>query len=134
MTSTTSPVRVSVSVSPEVYETYKRLAEAGSMSMSRAMGEWLGDTIEAAQFMAEKMEQARAAPKMVMREMHAYALGLADETGDLLNRVRAEGSKARRAAAGSASAGPADVRRDPVPPSCNTGGKVPKPKGTGSKS
>lgn len=55
------------------------------------MGEWLTDTLEAAEFMAEKVEQARAAPKLVMQEMHAYALGLADETGDLLERIRKKG-------------------------------------------
>ena len=64
------------------------------MPVGRAMGEWLGDTIEAAQLMAEKLEQARAAPRLVMQEMHAYALGLADETGALLDKVRkgAEGA------------------------------------------
>ena len=30
-----------------------------------------------------------------MQEMHAYALGLADETGALLDKVRKEGQKAR---------------------------------------
>lgn len=133
MTSTPSPttVRVSVSVTPEVLESFQRLAKAGSMSVSRAMGEWLGDTVEAAQFMAEKMEQARAAPKIVMREMHAYAQGLADETGSLMERMRQEGAAAR--ARRSEADTPALTRR---PPSGNTGGKGPrtgtgKPGGTG---
>lgn len=87
------------------------------MSLSRAVGEWLGDTVEAAQFMATKMEQARAAPAIVMREMHAYALGLADETGEMMRTIAAKGeadrarSRAQRPAAGQT-------------PSCNTGGKV----------
>lgn len=116
------PLRVSVTVTPEVHAAFKRLADAGSMSLSRAMGEWLGDTVEAAEFMAEKMEQARAAPKIVMREMHAYALGLADETGAMLDRVREKGRQDRGALAGDARRGPGD----PSPPSGNTGGKGPR--------
>lgn len=88
------------------------------MSISKAMGDWLADTVEAAQFMAEKMEQARAAPKVVMAEMHAYALGLADETGELINRIREKG-RAGRSGSEAGAAGPALPR----PPSSNTGGK-----------
>jgi hypothetical protein len=79
------------------------------------MGEWLGDTLEAVEFTATKVEQARAAPKLVMREMHAYALGLADETGELLRKVqgRAPG-QARSAGRAPGSA---------IPPASNTGGK-----------
>lgn len=119
MASTPSPtpsnVRLTITVSPEVHDTFKRLAEAGNMSLSRAMGEWLGDTIEAAQFMAEKMEQARAAPKIVMREMHAYAQGLADETGALMEHLRQKGAEARD--------GKRSAARGSAPPSGNTGGK-----------
>lgn len=84
-------VRVTVPVRQDVLETFQRLAKAGSMSTGRAMGDWLADTIEAAQFMAEKMEQARAAPKIVIREMHAYAQGMADETGALMEQLRQKG-------------------------------------------
>jgi hypothetical protein len=121
MTSTPPNVRLTISVTPEVHATFQRLAKAGSMSISKAMGEWLGDTVEAAQFMAEKMEQARAAPKVVMREMHAYALGLADETGTLMESMRLKGAEARAELARDARAG----HRQP-PPSSNTGGKGPK--------
>ena len=102
-TPTTENVRLTITVTPEVHETFQRLAKAGSMSLSRAMGEWLGDTVDAAQFMAEKMEQARAAPKIVMREMHAYALGLADETGALMERMKKEGRRPGRAGKRSAA-------------------------------
>jgi len=114
----TKPPRVSVPVSDEVLVTFKRLAKAGNMSTGAAIAEWLADTVEAAEFMATKMEQARAAPKVVMREMHAYALGLADETGELM-RTMAEKGEADRAR--SRAQRPATGQR---PPSCNTGGKV----------
>ena len=118
-------VRVTVPVRQDVLETFQRLAKAGSMSTGRAMGDWLADTLDAAEFMAEKMEQARAAPRIVAQEMHAYALGLADETTALMQRVKAKGKQARPrgGTAGAPGGGPAS----PTPsPSCNTGGKVPQ--------
>jgi hypothetical protein len=117
------PPRVSVPVTSEVLQAFERLAKAGNMSTGRAIAEWLGDTIEAAEFMATKMEQARAAPKVVMRELHAYALGMADETASLMRQM-AEKGKADRAA--SEAKPPQPVAEPVVPPSCNTGGKLPK--------
>jgi len=122
MTSTPPPsIRITVAVSPEVHEAFKRLSKAGGMSLSRAVGEWLADTVEAAEFMATKMEQARAAPGIVMREMHAYALGLADETGALMNKMKEKGREDR--ASVPASAGASARSSAPIPPSSNTGGK-----------
>lgn len=126
MTSTPTPnVRLTISITPEVHEVFKRFAAAAGMSISRAMGEWLGDTIEAAQFTAEKMEQARSAPRLVMREMHSYALGILEETEGLMNEIKAKGVESRRV--GDAQASPA--RRDAtIPPPSNTGGKGTKSK------
>lgn len=91
MTSTPTPtderVRLTITVTPEVHDAFTRLAKASGMSLSRAMGEWLGDTLEAVTYTAQKVEEARAAPKLVMRELHAYALGLADETGQFLKTI-----------------------------------------------
>ena len=112
-------VRVTVPVRQDVLDTFQRLAKAGSMSTGRAMGEWLADTIEAASFMAEKLEQARAAPRIVAREMHAYALGLADETGALLEG-EAEGTGGQ--GAGTGASRPCGRGSRPLyPPPCNTG-------------
>ena len=111
-------VRVTVPVRQDVLETFQRLAKAGSMSTGRAMGDWLADTIEAAQFMAEKMEQARAAPKIVIREMHAYAQGMADETGALMEQLRQKGRTDRASARRSRA--PAHGTAGSSPPS-NTG-------------
>ena len=113
------PPRVSVPVSAEVLAAFERLAAAGNMSTGRAIAEWLADTVEGAEFLASKMEQARAAPKVVMRELHAYALGMADETGQLMRDLAAKGKTDRSA--------PSAERGAPrSPPSSNTGGKVPR--------
>jgi hypothetical protein len=111
-------IRLTISVSPETHATFQRLAAAGSMSISRAMGDWLADTGDAAEFMAETMEKARAAPKIVMRELHSYALGLVDETGSVLQRMRATGPTA-----GGARSAPRPAGRSASPPPSNTGGK-----------
>lgn len=121
----TKPPRVSVPVTDEVLQVFQRLAAASGTSTGKAMAEWLADTVEAAEFMAQTLERARAAPKVVMREMHSYALGLADETGELMRQI-AKKSEADRAG-GRASAAPhAGTVGQPIPPPCNTGGKLPK--------
>lgn len=118
-----SPSRVSVPVSPEVHAAFQRLAKASNMSTGRAIAEWLSDTVEAAEFMASKVEQARAAPRVVMQEMHAYALGMVDETQSLLRTMREKGARDRGVGGVSARAtGPSAAS----PPPCNTGGKVPR--------
>ena len=122
----TKPPRVSVPLDSETLAVFQRLGKAGNMSTGGAIAEWLRDTVEAAEFMAQKMEAARAAPKVVMREMHAYAMALADETGTLMRQIAEKGKAERAERASAAAAGPS---ASTTPPSCNTGGKLP----TGNK-
>lgn len=119
------PPRVSVPVDGETLEVFERLAKAGNMSTGRAMAEWLKDTIEAAELMASTMERARAAPKIVTAELHAMMLGMAEQSKELSDRF----SKFK----GSIDAGPSGAKRSRpagpealLPPSCNTGGKLPE--------
>lgn len=130
------PIRLTITVTPEVHAAFERLSAASGMSMSRCMGEWLGDTLEAVQYTATLMEKARQAPKLVMREVHAYALGLADETGAFLQALRSGSPSTSipsaydqvKAGAGAASDRPKGGGRRSgagIPPPCNTGGKVP---------
>jgi len=112
--------RLTIPVSLEVYETFARIAKAGKMPIGRAMGEWLADTNEAASFMAEKMEQARAAPALVARELHSYALGLTDMTSELMASMRkGQGKSGERGEAAAAS--PASPPRPVI-----RGGNLPK--------
>jgi hypothetical protein len=129
LSSPSKPPRVSVPVSAEVLTVFERLAKAGNMSTGRAMAEWLADTVEGAEFMASTMERARIAPKLVTAELHAMMLGVTDETKVLMDKFSKMGIAAR---SGDASGAPPSAS---IPPSCNTGGKVPrvntnkKPKG-----
>ena len=119
------PPRVSVPIDNETLEVFERLARAGNMSTGRAMAEWLKDTVEAAELMAATMERARAAPKVVTAELHAMMLGMADQTKELQDKY----SKFK----GSIGTGPSGAERSRpagpealLPPSCNTGGKLPE--------
>ena len=121
------PPRVSVPVSGEVLEIFERLAKAGNMSTGRAIAEWLSDTVEAAELMASTMERARSAPKLVTAELHAMALAMGEQTKGMMDRFSR--LKASPASGGAPLVGRSREQEQPsmsqVPPSCNTGGKVP---------
>ena len=121
MTSTTPAerVRLTISVTPDVHAAYARLAKASGSSIGREMGEWLASTLDAVQFTASKIEQAREAPEVVMRDLNAYAAGLQGDLAGLLAAMggghSVPGSTALVVAPGGS-----------CPPSSNTGGKVPR--------
>jgi hypothetical protein len=123
-TSSEERVRLTITVTPEVYAAFRRLSASSGMSLGRAMGEWLGDTLEAVEFTAAKVEEARAAPKLVMRELHAYALGLADETGAAVRSI--VGSKSAVSQLDALGRGARERGVLVSPPLSNTGGKVPR--------
>jgi hypothetical protein len=135
------PIRLTISVDPSTHAIFQRLAKVGNMSIGRAMGEWLADTVDAAELMASTMERARAAPKIVTAELHAMMLGMADQTKELADKYRkfkgpmesgaGDDVGGKRSATASAPAPDALI-----PPSCNTGGKVQdkQVKATGGKS
>lgn len=118
-TPTQKQIRLTISVTPEVHATFERMSKASGMSMSRAMGEWLADTSDAAEHLAGLLERARAAPKQVARELHSFALGLTDETSEVLENMRQKGREARP----TVPAKRARTAGTSVPPPSNTGGK-----------
>lgn len=119
----TDRIRTTISLTPEVYEIFKRMAEAANMSVSRTMGDWLTDTADAATMITTKMEEAKSAPVRVMRELQAMVAGMSKEVDGITEVVRSRRREER---------GVHDAQRrvtaDPVaaPPSSNTGGKSPK--------
>jgi hypothetical protein len=121
-TTMTDRVRTTISLDPEVHSIFVRMAEAAGTSVSRCMGDWLADTAEGAQFVALKMQEARRAPKAVMREFQALSRGLVEEVDAIAQKYRSEGL--RRIGAGRAEPTRAEARTSP--PSSNTGGKVPR--------
>jgi hypothetical protein len=112
-------IRLTISVTPEVHAVFSRMSEAGGMSLGKCMGDWLADTIDGAQFVAQKMEDARKAPRTVMREMQAMSRGLVVEADAMAAQWRSGRSGDGRS---PAQPGPGAAS----PPSSNTGGKVPR--------
>jgi len=117
-------IRTTISVDREVHETFVKMAEAAGMSVSRCMGEWLADTAEGAQFVAQKMVEARQSPMLVMREMQAYSLGITEEVDRTVSEMRKglKGAATRSAVAPSspgASSAPSSLtglKSPPKPP------------------
>ena len=70
--------------------------------------------------MAETVRKAREAPRMAARELHAYALGLSEMTGDLIEEIRQKGREGGRGDAGLPGAARPAARPRTTPPS-NTG-------------
>lgn len=122
----TKPPRVSVPVTAEVLAVFERLAKAGNMSTGRAMAEWLRDTVEAAELMASTMERARFAPKIVTAELHAMMLGMTDLTKELSDKYAKFKGPMIGGGVGTGSEAGARAGADHLPPSCNTGGKLPQ--------
>lgn len=110
-------IRLTIAVTPEVHAEYTRLAELAGVSVSRAMGDWLADTIEGAQLVALKMRQAKESPQKVLRELEDAAV----RSRDTIDRVLAEG----RSQGAAANAGGRRGALAGEPPCSPTGVKVP---------
>ena len=111
-------VRITVAVNPEVLEVFKAMADTSGVSVSRCIGDWLDDTADAAQFVSQRVVEAREAPMTVMRELHARVKGTSGLLDDTMAAMRDVARERRRAQPG------ADSERSA--PSSNTGLKGPK--------
>jgi len=111
---TTSAIRISAPVTPETLEAFKRLAKSSNTSLSRCVGAWLVDTMDAALFVAEATEKARSTPRTMAQQLHAFALCFTDQTGQLLKDAPPEDGDAR-GRDGPAPAGPGAVPGGDVP-------------------
>jgi hypothetical protein len=121
----TDRIRTTISLTPEALEIFKRMADAGNMSVSRCMGDWLNDTADAAQMITLKMEEAKRAPMRVVREMRGLLAGLQDTVTEAEESVRKARREAREDGAAAPSSVPTDARVESEPPSSNTGVLVP---------
>jgi hypothetical protein len=101
-----SNVRFSVPVSKAADDVFARIAAASGVSKGKCIAAWLDDTLDAAEFMANKMDAARQSPRILSRELHTYAAGLAGAVDSVIGRAK------------SGKTGGL------TPPSSNTGGKV----------
>ena len=69
-TMTTDRIRTTVSIPADVYQVFVDMAKIQRVSIGRCIGDWLGDTVEGAQFVTYKMAQMRRAPTESMKGLH----------------------------------------------------------------
>jgi hypothetical protein len=131
-------VRVTVPVPPHVLEAFRELAAVQGVSVGKAMGEWLTDTLDGVNAMVQLLAKAKRAPHLAVRQLSGYAMGLSELTSELLEEVRRDSKAgkvagggpasvpAKRGGGGAATGRPAVRKRTPTPPVGNTGGKVPQ--------
>lgn len=118
----TERVRLTITVPQETHAVFQQMADVSGQSLGRVMGDWLADTSEGAQIVVKKLIEARNAPKLVMREFRAMAVGLVDEIDATHEQLQKENSwYAKHPADGRVSRPPAGGSRSGKAPSSNTG-------------
>jgi hypothetical protein len=124
-----SSIRLTVPVPIEAHGAFQDLANVLGRSLGSVIGEWLFDTRDSAQAMADQVHTMKGHSQAFTREVIALTANVQEATNDALNRAR----KGPGGVAG-AGRGPHAVGRVPgsgegtrkplTPPSSNTGGKV----------
>ena len=110
-------VRTTITIDETVLDDWRRIATLQRTSLSSLVNEWLDDMSESARYKALQVQQNAAATRSRIQEINT-ALGVIQEGYQAATRTK-KGSGADRASA----------QRVPLPPSCNTGGKLPKDNG-----
>ena len=119
-------IRVTVPVSPEVLDRFKRLSKVAGQSVGKAMGEWLEETQTGLDPMIEILEQHKKAPLRAIQTLQNYSSTLSDLTGDLFEKVKEMDRGAEQLGSASAAARHTVellAKGGLTPPSSNTGGK-----------
>ena len=122
-------IRFTVSVDPEVHAAFVEMADAAGQSLSKAVGDWLGDTTDAARFVANQLREARSSPVVAVAQLRNKQALAVERTDNLLRDLRSGKLKVVdvKAAGGSPSAEPASSRRPrSKPPSSLTGVNTPR--------
>lgn len=88
--------RVMVPMDAETLDVFRRMAEAASLPVGRCIADWCRDTSEGAQFVMQKMVEARQQPKLVMRELEAMGVGILEEVRNMSRNVPTNGAGAHK--------------------------------------
>ena len=104
---------LTLDIDAEVLEVYRAMAATSKISLSRCVALWLEDTADGARFVAQRVEDARVAPMVVLRELHARMQGASEVLDETMSALREGARERRRAQPGGGSERSA--------PSSNTG-------------
>jgi len=129
-------VRLTISIPVSALAVYKRMADVSGLSISRSIGDWLSDTSEGAQAMAELLEMARSQPLRAASEVHAAAVKANSLTFELMQKlsgVEGDGSAEARSRGAGDPAPSGGASDGGTPPVSNTGGKGSQSRRKGQK-
>lgn len=69
-------IRLTITITPEVHELFSRMSEAGGISLGRCIGDWLENTSEGAEFVANEVRKVKDLPKKVLEDIGALSRGM----------------------------------------------------------
>lgn len=87
-TAMTKPVRLTISLTPELHALLTSYADASGCSVSRAVSDWLETSREAIEFTAQRVHAAKAAPRLAAAQLHAYASAVSSPAAVSASRPR----------------------------------------------
>jgi len=113
-------IRTTLTIDESALDRYKRMAELQRESLSSTVSAWLETSADSAEMLARRIAAAKASanPARAIKELTA-TLQAGEEGYSTVKQIAKRGpaDRAERATSG---------RPGPIPPSCNTGGKVPE--------
>ena len=120
-------------MTPEVLAKFQRFAEVSGLSVGKSMSDWLRDTMSGLDAMIDILESHKRRPSEAMEKLTLLASSLQDITAGAIEGMKEQPSPLREGAPATgkslAIARAAMVKASRVsliPPSSNTGGKVPR--------
>ena len=110
-------MRISVAIPRDLYPVLQEFADAGGMSVSRIVGEWLNDTRESLQFVTARIVEAKQSPASALAKFQEHALAQQALLKDAIGLVPAAEPPACNTGVTSPSAPRARQRKAPALPS-----------------
>lgn len=110
-------VRTTVTLDHDLVERFAEVASKEQRSFSATINGWLQQVIEPAEFVAAQIDHDRAASAQRLRTLMGSIQVVNDESAQALSKAKGVPR--------AGQAGGAALRGAPIPPPCNTGGKVP---------
>ncbi len=127
-TPTTKTVRVSVPVTPEVLEKFKRFSEASGLSLGKSIGDWLRDTVDGLDAMTHILETHKRVPAEAIAHFQGLASTLQIVAAEAIEGMkRVEPRREGVPLAGKAHAAALMREAAQNPRLVIRGGKSPKP-------
>ena len=128
MIAPTKTTRISVPLSPEVLEKFKRFSQASGLSLGKSIGDWLKDTASGLDAMTDILEAHKRSPAQAMEKLALLASAMQDMTGQAIQGMKSGpsplGEGVPPAGKSLAVAKAAMVKAAAFPPLSNTGGKL----------